>query len=92
MANQRLFLVYRPTGRFCTVGKRGLAEFWIYESQGKVIHEFYKLCYVDHCEGGHNQDDFIIVRQNDPSWESKMIDGEWRLVPTSASGTQMSPG
>lgn len=64
MANNRIYLCYRPTGRVICIGKRfGWGWHPPYEEMSKELDIFYRACEED-ALGGSNQDDFCLLMED----------------------------
>jgi hypothetical protein len=70
MANNRMYLVYEPTGLAIALGKRMGWGWYVSNAADKpfpqFMNDFYDLA-ISECEG--DQDAFIIVKETDDIWE-----------------------
>lgn len=69
MADNRLWLIYKPTGVGLLIGKR-LGEGWYCkgDDMSDALQEFYAHALDDYPESG-DQDDFVLWRQDQPGWK-----------------------
>ena len=79
MANNRLLLVYRPTGRAVVLGKR-MGSGWYLHSNLNLIKNLKK--FFDEAEasweGGLGQDDFELVIED--SDQSPALSSDWKYA------------
>ncbi len=70
MANNRMFLCYKPTGRAIMLGKHsGVA--WHSPPQSNELDLFFDQCFDDWCDA-HDEskydENFVLLTENDPFW------------------------
>lgn len=63
MANNYMWLVHRPSGLTCSLGKR-LAREWYRPSIADKIEQFYFDCYQWVMINGGSQDDMMLVMED----------------------------
>lgn len=83
MANNRMYLCYRPTGHVCFLGKR-MGWGWYTAGQwdlNKKLAEFFDYI-EDIVPEDASQDDFCIVHEEDPAWTwaGPHVEGEWQRI------------
>jgi hypothetical protein len=68
MANNYLFLVYRPTGRAIQIGKRMGFGWYTHNDEDVNLKQFYSECEQAAIDLDADQDDFVLVKESDNGW------------------------
>ncbi len=79
MANNRIFLCYRPSGRIIMLGKRLIGGY--YQSPGKKDFErFFDGCEMDYiekkCNKEDDMDDFILLDEMKDDFQYATLEGK----------------
>ena len=62
MANNRMYLLHRPTGLAICLGKR-MAFGWYQAPEAQYMEAFYQHI-LNHLEKGQDQDDFVLAMED----------------------------
>lgn len=88
MANQRMYLCFRPSGRLRFLGKH-MAEGYYMAPPAETLEAFYDKCWDDcccidanHSTSDYRQDDFILLFENDSTWNFAVGIGEFAIANT----------
>ena len=87
MANNYMFLCYKPTGRIICLGKRmGYGWYCSEKITGNMLNKFYEECEKDSLkEDDRHQDDFCLLLEDDEGFRNAYNNEIWQY-DTSKSG------
>ena len=73
MADNRMFLCYRPLGKAVFLGKRSMGGYWLphEDGPGKALTKLYGIAERHTDDWGHKglDDDFVLLFESDTNWK-----------------------
>lgn len=78
MANNRMYLVYRPSGRAIYLGKNmGMGWYDVPDNLVERMRELFDKAYDDALDGEHSLDDFCVAMENSDGEPFVLVDWDW---------------